>query len=329
MLKGFMNMWQKAPDTHPLTWCWGVPVYATTLLVVAHCIGFALAALSGLLGWGSFVMGLVFSTGSILERFTVWQLVTYAFVPLPLSVWFLVEMAMLYFFGLEVEKTLGRRLYLTLYALMILTPSVSLLFAGLFGTSTVLAGGFAVHFGLFVAFTLLAPGLPILLGIPAKWLALCLGVFNSLMLMAYEQWTGLFALWADVGVAWAVMASLGFAWWPAFLSHRGGSSRATSVSAKPRQDEPRKSPEKSLWEKLRSLPKADAAAVSSGQQGQGFSETAGRSHPSNYGKADEDPLLEIDPILEKISSQGLESLTASERRKLELARTRLLQREKR
>jgi membrane associated rhomboid family serine protease len=272
-------------DGQPLTWWGRVPVYATTWLVVVHSAAFLLVALANPLGYSGLIPALVFSTEGVLGHFQVWQIITYAFVP-QIGLWFLIEMLMLYFFGQEVEKFLGRQMFLTLYAILVLVPPFFLIFAGIFGHSSVLAGAGAPHFAIFVAFAAIAPGALLLFGIAAKWFAIGFFVFNSVVLLSALDWTRLSALWLDVAATILFLRGCGVR----SLQWRWaeGPSRRRAI---PRmQMQPRESKSK-----VRITPR--------------------------------DPVDAIDPILEKISSQGLHSLTPAERARLEKARAALLQKE--
>lgn len=294
-----MIPFSSAPDTMPLSYWGRVPVYATTLLVVAHGVFFTLVALAGPLGLAGFIDGMLFSTQGILESFQIWQLFTYAFVPWPLSWWFLVEMAMLYFFGQEVEKYLGRRVFLTLYALLIFIPAFFLLLGGIFGHSSVLAGASAIHFCVFVAFAATAPGAQLLFGITAKWCAIGFLIFNSLLLISYQDWTRLTVLWLDMATTVFFLRACGvhslqFGRQWTDDSSGGWGQRSSST---------------------RKRPASSGASSSSKSRSRREAEVA-------------DPMGTIDPILEKISTHGLNSLTPAEKKRLEQARAQLLEREK-
>ncbi|MFV0338361.1 MAG: rhomboid family intramembrane serine protease, partial [Chthoniobacterales bacterium] len=104
--------------TRPITWWGRFPVYATTCLVIAHTLVMVLISVSTPLGGGAYFDYLTFSSVEILENAQVWRAFTYPFVAMP-SFWFLLTMLMLFWFGSEVEKILGRRSFLTLYAILI------------------------------------------------------------------------------------------------------------------------------------------------------------------------------------------------------------------
>src|SRR4030095_11076269 len=89
----------------------------------------------------------------------VWRLFTYAFIHAPTPsglLWFAVEMYMLFVFGREVERFIGRRAYVGLYLVLLLLPPVILTLFG-FWIRTAMAGSGALHFAIFVAFVTIYP----------------------------------------------------------------------------------------------------------------------------------------------------------------------------
>lgn len=282
-----INQWGSFRDTQPLSWWGTIPIYATTLLVAAHCLAFAFVSLAAPLGYEWLVSSMIFSSTGVLGSLQLWQIFTYAFISLPPSFWFLIEMAMLFYFGQEVEKFLGRRLFLTLYALLIAVPPFAFILAGIFGSSIVLAGAGSVHFSLFLAFAIIAPGAVMLFNISARWFAVGFFVFNTLILLSYQDWTRLSALWLDAATAILFLRGCGVR----SVQGPGISFRMPTISSTAAF------PFKKKESLQRELPPAD-------------------------------PLHSIDPILEKISKQGIGSLTAVEKHRLEKARAALLQKEK-
>jgi hypothetical protein len=282
------NQWSSLRDTQPLTWWGNIPVYATTILVLAHCLAFAFVSLAAPLGYDWLVSSLVFSSTGVLGSLQIWQIFTYAFISLPPSFWFLIEMAMLYYFGQEVEKYLGRRLFLTLYALLIVIPPFAFILAGLFGSGIVLAGAGSAHFSLFIAFAVITPGAMLFFNISARWFAVGFFVFNSLILISYQDWTRFAALWLDAGTTLLFLRGCGV---------RSLQSPDTSFRFPTMGDARSILPQKARPEKKRPLPAAD-------------------------------PMRSIDPILEKISKHGIGSLTPVEKSRLEKARAALLEKEK-
>jgi len=273
-------------DYRPVAWMGRYPVDVTTMLVGVHvvcavlvCIVTAIPGLAGTLNY------FVFDSARIWNGLQLWRLGTYAFVHFPSSLlWFAIEMYLLFVFGREVERFLGRRAYITLYVSLLLTPAALLTIWGLLERSAV-AGSTALHFGIFVAFATIYPRVELLLRIQAKWVALILAAVYTLQLLAYHAWSDLVVVWTSIGVAFLFVELNGagpeLAWWNA-LKARFAPRPKYHVVPKPR---PR--------------------------------DGNGRTEP-------DDAHVSIDPILDKISKFGIGSLTSSERRQLNRERERLL-----
>src|SRR3954451_7342367 len=114
----------------------------------------------------------MFDSALILLHGGIWWVITYAFIHPPFGsalLWLWIGMYMLYFFGREVERFIGRRAYIWLYALLLLVPALILTLWGL-NTRTGLAGSGPLHFAVFTAFVTLYPNIQFFLRIPAKWI---------------------------------------------------------------------------------------------------------------------------------------------------------------
>ncbi|HVF72832.1 MAG TPA: rhomboid family intramembrane serine protease [Chthoniobacterales bacterium] len=266
-------------DYHPVTWVGRHPVHVTTLLVAVHAFAAIVACFLG----GTYILGnLAFDSARVLQRGEVWQVVSYAFVHSPSNLlWFAVEMYMLYAFGREVERFVGRRAFIVLYASLLIAPTLLLTLWGMF-QRTGIAGSPALHFAIFIAFAAMYPNVELLLRIQAKWVALALAAISTLQLLAYRDWPDMAALWLSMGIAIAFVRLRGAGpnldWWTTMKAR---------FQPKPKfQVVPRTSPRRTV-------------------------------EPENIHES-------IDPVLEKISKHGINSLTASERRALDRARNRLL-----
>ena len=195
-------MAQRSPENSgPLTWIGNFPVYASTVLAGIHGVALIVSALAMASGAESFLQSLVFSSGAITSHWDLWQTVTYAFVHRPPYWFFLLELYLLVVFGREIETFLGRRAFLKIYACLLLAPSMVFLMAEWAGLPTIYWGSSALHFGIFVAFTLLYPSAEIFFTIQARWVALALLAINSLQCLALADYTSLTALAADCVVA--------------------------------------------------------------------------------------------------------------------------------
>src|SRR4029453_9187704 len=177
-------------DYRPVAWMGRYPVDVTTILVGLHvvcavvaCVFNAIPGLAGTLGY------FYFDSAHIWNGMQLWRLATYAFVHAPSGLlWFAVEMYMLFVFGREVERFIGRRAYIALYAILLLTPPALLMVWGLWQHSG-LSGSLAIHFGIFIAFATIYPRVELLLRIMAKWVALILAGIYTFQLLAYNAWS--------------------------------------------------------------------------------------------------------------------------------------------
>ena len=272
-------------DYQPVTWVGRHPVHVTTILVGLHVVLMVLACFLAALGAAGFLNLLIFDSAQVLVLGHLWQIVTYAFVHLPYSasalLWFAVEMYMLFAFGRELERFVGRRAFVLFYFLLLWVPTLFLTVAGLW-TRFGLAGSAAIHFGIFMAFAVIYPNVELFLRIQAKWVALLLVSIGTLAALANHDWASLLVLWSTI-----VTAII-------FVRLRGAG------------------PELEWWGNLKSRwqPKPKFQVVP---------RTTPRRvvEPENIHES-------IDPVLDKISKQGINSLTASERRALDRARNRLL-----
>ena len=272
-------------DDQPVTWVGSYPVHVTTLLVALHSIAAVAACFLTAFGAGGILNLMMFDSAQVLSG-AVWQIGTYAFVHAPSGLlWFAIEMYMLFIFGREVERFIGRRAFITLYLILLLGPAL-LLTAWGFGERTAIAGSSAIHFGVFVAFATIYPRVEMFLRIMVKWIALAFGAILTLQLLAAHDWSRLAVLWLSIAGAFL------------FIRMRGVGPELEWWSA--------------LKEKWQPKPKFQVVPRSSPRR---------VVEPENVHES-------IDPLLEKISKSGINSLTANERRALDRARNQLLKKSK-
>jgi membrane associated rhomboid family serine protease len=204
-------------DYRPVAWMGRYPVDVTTMLVGLHVAVAIITAILVALGAGSILASLQFDSAAVWYSGQVWRIFTYAFVHAPSSLlWFAIEMYMLFVFGREVERFVGQRAYIALYLLLLIAPTLVLTLWGLWQRS-VLAGSPALHFGIFVAFATIYPGVELFLRIMAKWIALILAGVYTLQLLAYHAWSDLAVVWTSIGTAFLFIELRGagpeLAWW--------------------------------------------------------------------------------------------------------------------
>jgi membrane associated rhomboid family serine protease len=149
-----------------------------------------------------------FSSIAVWETGAVWQLVTYAFVAPP-SIGFAIQMLMLYWFGPEVEKFIGRRSFLTLYLALLIVPALFLTAAG--ATQPLQYQG-ADHllFGIFIAFVVIYSRVEIFfLRLTASQLAwILLGIY-SLIYLSNHLYIPLVLLWLSSAIAYIGLRAMG------------------------------------------------------------------------------------------------------------------------
>jgi membrane associated rhomboid family serine protease len=207
-------------DYRPVAWMGRYPVDVTTMLVGMHvvcavlaCIVTAIPGLAGTLNY------FVFDSARIWNGLQVWRLGSYAFVHYPSALlWFAIEMYMLFMFGREVERFIGRRAYIALYLVLLITPAALLTIWGLWQRSVV-AGSPALHFGIFVAFATIYPRAELFLRIMTKWIVLILAAVYTFQLLAYHAWSDLMVVWTSIGAAFLFIEMHGagpeLLWWEA------------------------------------------------------------------------------------------------------------------
>ena len=271
-------------DYQPLTWVGRHPVHVTTVLVAVHVFLLVVACFLLAFGVGDILGLLIFDSAQVISAGRIWQIVTYAFVHSPGGtslIWFAIEMYLLFMFGSEVERFLGHRAFIGLYALLLWVPT---LFLTLFGFWARLgaAGSSTLHFGVFIAFVAIYPEVEVFMRIQAKWVALVLAGIGTLAALAYHDWASIIMLWTTIAAA------------VVFIRFRGVGHELT------------------WWNDLRSRfqrkPKFHVVR-----------------RPESRQSTDSENVHEsIDPVLDKISKQGINSLTPSERKALDRARARLL-----
>jgi len=190
-------------DYRPVTWMGRYPVDLTTILVGVHVTCAILTAFLFAIGSAGILNYAMFDSAQIWQHAQIWRLFTYAFIHPPSGyalLWFAIEMYMLFFFGREVERFLGRRAYLWLYSILLVVPAMILALWGL-NTRTGLAGSGGLHFAVFAAFVTLYPNVQFFLRIPAKWIFAILAAIGTLSALAAHDWADLVVLWTSIALA--------------------------------------------------------------------------------------------------------------------------------
>jgi membrane associated rhomboid family serine protease len=185
-------------DQRPMTWLGGHPVYAAYFVVLVFTVSMIATALlrgfnaAGFLGWMPFSAALVL-------KGEAWRVLTYGLANAP-SLNFVLDMAVIAWFGREVEKIFGRRKFLALFGAVYLVTPLLFTLLGLWIPTGLLAGETGA-FAVFVAFATLYPDVAVFFGALAKWVAVVLlGIF-SLTAFADHDAMGAASLWATSAVA--------------------------------------------------------------------------------------------------------------------------------
>ncbi|MEY2881143.1 MAG: hypothetical protein RLZZ15_3523 [Verrucomicrobiota bacterium] len=277
-------------DYQPVTWWGGRAIYATHLIVLGYVTTMLVTTALQFARVKWHTDWLPFESISVL-RGEVWRVVTYGFVNPP-SLGFAIEMLMIFWFGPEVEKSLGRKKFLGFFAGIYL--AAPLLFTVIGRWQPAFFHGTTGSLAFFVAFATLFPNAEMLFQLLAKWVAGVLVAIYTLQALANHDYRALLTLWATTGFAFA------------FVRHHQGHFEL------PRLRWPRKKPALRVLPDLpaKKNPPAPAAATASPSASAATTAT----------------MADIDALLDKIAKSGLASLSAAERARLEEGRARLLKR---
>jgi membrane associated rhomboid family serine protease len=275
----------------------------TTILIVVSSVAFMLQTLyqSGGASQTHFIQQYLALSHAGLSRGFFWQPLTFQFLH---GGFFhlLLNMLCLFFFGRFLEERMGRMPFLKLYLVSgvvggLLQAMLGLVSARYFGGVTV--GASAGDYGLIAAFSLLEPNAVIRL-----WFILPI---RSLYFMYIAGGISLFYLLfpspqniAHAAHLGGLLAGVAFLRWPRSLSSPGAAAHSGAPSYQRRP--------------LISVRQGRAARWA-------------KEHPELRDvSATEFISREVDPILDKISSQGIQSLTPKEREILEAARSKMRRR---
>ena len=281
--------WAPSSEEHrPLTYWGGHAVYATHLVVIVYCALMIVTAIGGHSFFAPVLNWTAFTSPEVLSG-QVWRIFTYGLFNYP-SIDFAFSMLMLFWFGRELERFFGRRVFGFLYGGIYVIPTLVLTLIGLIMPTARMGqpGALAV----FIAFATQFPGMPVFFTLLAKWAAFILVGIYSLMYLAARDWTSLIVLASTCGYAHL------------FIRYQQGTFELPRIRLFKRRP------------KLRVLPDLKPSR----------SERSERNvRPSATAPASES-MAEIDALLDKIAKSGISSLTAKERAKLEAAREGLLKR---
>jgi len=192
--------WGGASEEHqPVTWWNGYPVYAAHFIVIVFVASMIITSLALFGSFGdTLVNALIFQPG-LVYRGQIWRIVTFGLVNEP-SISFAFDMVMIVWFGREVERFLGRRRFLMLYAASyVVTP---LVLTALGPWLPMPLSGKTGALAVFCAFATLYPGVPVFFSVLAKWAALILVGIYTMMALAYRSPVLLISVGASCGTAY-------------------------------------------------------------------------------------------------------------------------------
>ncbi|MDB6093561.1 MAG: hypothetical protein JWM32_1123 [Verrucomicrobia bacterium] len=193
-----MSRYGSSAEHRPVTYWRGYPIYAAHFVVIVM-VASMLATVAVQTAGGGVILGRLTFDSSQVWRGEAWRALTYGFVN-PASLSFALDMAMIIWFGREVEKVIGHRAFLFFYAILYLLSPVLLTVLGPW-----LSSGLAGEMGalaIFVAFATYFPDTPMIFNVLAKWMAVIfVGIF-ALVDLSNHAWAALFALLATCGFAY-------------------------------------------------------------------------------------------------------------------------------
>ena len=192
-------------DYQPLTWFRRTPIYATTILVSLFVLGMFATVLLATARLR--VNAFAFSPADFWRHGAAWQFVTYPFIGTP-SFFFIFSIFFFYWFGVDVERYLGRAQFLKLLSLLLLVPPVLLSLWWKAGSYSEWAGSNELSIGLFVAFATLYPNLEFWQWITMKWLAFAGIILSSMNYLPNHDWPGLSVLLVTCGAAFGYVRFL-------------------------------------------------------------------------------------------------------------------------
>ncbi len=192
-----MSRYDSTENARPLMYLGEYPLYSPHVIVLVYTVSMIVTAFVGM---GSSLVYYLGYYNSQIWRGEVWRILSYGLVNPP-SIQFAIDMLMLIWFGRDVEKFYGRKLFLILFAGIYLLPPV--LLAPLAPVLSVSLVGKTGALAVFVAFATLYPGAVLWLNVPAKLAAIILVGIYGLMAIAVRDWGWLLAIGIANGFAHA------------------------------------------------------------------------------------------------------------------------------
>ena len=192
-------------DYGPITWVRRTPVYLTTIITAAFVLGMFITVFLATAGFDISVFA--FKPFSFWHG-QVWRILTYPLIAKP-QFFYIFSIFFFYWFGVDVERYLGRRRYAQLFTLLLVTPALILTLwwkAG--GIPGGIGGSVNLSIGFFVAFATLYPNLEYWNWITMKWLAFAGIVLDAMNYLPDHDWVGLSLLLSTCAAAFGYIRLL-------------------------------------------------------------------------------------------------------------------------
>jgi membrane associated rhomboid family serine protease len=179
-------------DYQPVGWVGRYPVRITTIIVAAFVLGMFATTIASTAHW-DVIPPFAFSTRFFWHG-SVWQPLTCVLIQ-GASFFFLFNVFFFYWAGVEVEKHLGRRRYLTLLGMLLLVPPIFLTCWSVAGVPWIYYGSYELSVGMFIAFATLYPNVELFGWVTLKWLAFAGLFLASMQFLPAHDWGSLSVLW--------------------------------------------------------------------------------------------------------------------------------------
>ncbi|MES2708489.1 MAG: rhomboid family intramembrane serine protease [Verrucomicrobiota bacterium] len=296
------------PDNQPLGRFRGIPLYLSTVLVIAHVAALFLSAFVGMGRWADSFM-FAAPPSDLGGGAQIWRWVTYLFVNSP-SIWFILDMVFLYVWGMRLEQTFGRKVFASLYVWLLFIPPAVTLILSFLGLPSLLAGPTFSHFCLFLAFCFMEPQAPFFVPHPAFQAKYVGAVFFAVHIVQYlgnRQYAWLAAFLANCLLTYL------------FLRRKGLPDRFEAITDAFRQALPKRRPSRPALPKSRT----GNSPRRTGTEKPPATIYEPKIKPREDLYPEKKAVRDIDALLEKIGRDGLDSLTAEEREALQRASARL------
>lgn len=198
----FKTWFPESKDHIPLTWWKTHPIYLAAIVALAGVASMIVTALLGV----TMVTFFAFSFPSAFSEWHLWTPLTYVLVNAP-SIWTLIGFYMLWKFGEAIERHLGRRAFVRLLALLILSSPLFITLLHLLGMHGAFCAGMSVlGFGVFIAFATLYSHTKLnllIITIDTWLLATILVGISVLQCLFARDWASFILLAANVSIAYA------------------------------------------------------------------------------------------------------------------------------